>query len=128
MTLTLVDWSITYPYGLLEYFLVRVDDLLFLADLVIVGMEEDYETPLLLGRPLLATSKALIDVEMGELILRFNKQQIIFNVFGAMNHQKENPQCYIVDVVEEMVQKVFESGSLVSSMDRIIMNHIDAIE
>lgn len=45
-----------------------------------------------------------------------------------MKHQKENPQCYVVDVVEEMVQKVSESESLVSLMDIIIMNHIDAIE
>ncbi|PNX67295.1 hypothetical protein L195_g063450, partial [Trifolium pratense] len=39
-------------------------------------MEEDNNwEPLLLGRPFLATSRALIDVEMGELMLRTDDQQ-----------------------------------------------------
>lgn len=67
MTLTLVDRLITYPYGVLEDVLVRVDELLFTADFVILDMPEDSETPMILGRPFLETSKALIDVELGEL-------------------------------------------------------------
>lgn len=53
---------ITYPYGVLKYVLVRVDGPLFLADLVILDMLEDLETPLLLARPFLTTCKAPIDV------------------------------------------------------------------
>ena len=55
MTLTLADCSFSYPYGVLEDVLVKVNDLLFPADFVILDMEEDDETPLLLGRPFLAT-------------------------------------------------------------------------
>ncbi|XP_050897349.1 uncharacterized protein LOC127104192 [Lathyrus oleraceus] len=72
MTLTLADRSITYPYGVLEDVLVRVDDF-FPVDFVILDMPKDIETPLLLGRSLLATRRALIDVKIGELILKFNK-------------------------------------------------------
>jgi len=74
MTLTLADCSFSYPYGVLEDVLVKVNDLLFPADFVILDMEEDDETPLLLGRPFLATWRALIDVEMGELMLRFQDE------------------------------------------------------
>lgn len=45
MTLTLGDRSVTYPYGVLEEVWVRVDDLLFPADFVILDMPEDDETP-----------------------------------------------------------------------------------
>ncbi|XP_073152541.1 uncharacterized protein [Henckelia pumila] len=36
---------------------------------------EDLEVPLILGRPFLAASRALIDVERGELVLRLNDEQ-----------------------------------------------------
>jgi hypothetical protein len=105
MTLTLADRSITYPYGVLEDVLVKVNDLFFPADFVILDMNEDAEIPLLLGRPFLATGRALIDVELGELMLRFQDEQVIFNVFECMRHQNQNPQCYRVDVVEEVVEE-----------------------
>lgn len=100
MNLTLVNRSITYPYGVLEYVHVRVDDFLFPADSVILDIPEDSETPLILGRPFLATCRALINMELGELILRFNKEKFVFNVFESIKHHIDNSQCYITDVVE----------------------------
>lgn len=91
MTLTLAYQSITFPYGVLEDVLVRVDGLVFPPDFIILDMPEDSDTPLLLGRPVIETSKSLINVELGELILRFNDEKFIFNVFEVMKHQKENP-------------------------------------
>lgn len=78
----------TYPYKVLEYALVSINDLLFLEDFVILDMLEDSDTSLLLKRPFLTIVGAPIDVELGELILRFIKEKIIFNVFEAMKHQK----------------------------------------
>jgi hypothetical protein len=83
MTLTLVDRSVSHPYGVLEDVLVKVNELLFPADFVILDMEEDDETPLLLGRHFLATGRALIDVEMGKLILRFQNEHVVFNILEA---------------------------------------------
>ncbi|XP_050916772.1 uncharacterized protein LOC127131933 [Lathyrus oleraceus] len=80
MTLTLVDRSVTYPYGVLEDILVKVDGLLFPADFVILDMPKDTKTSLLSGGPFLATSRALIDVERGNLILRFNKERSEFEM------------------------------------------------
>ncbi|XP_050898001.1 uncharacterized protein LOC127104904 [Lathyrus oleraceus] len=105
MTLALVDQSITCPYGVLEDVLVRVDELLFPVDFVILNMHEDSETPLILGRPFLEMGRDLIDVELRELILRFNKEKIVFNVFEAMKRQKENPQCYRIDMMKEKLKR-----------------------
>lgn len=55
MILTLIDRSITHPYGVFEYVLVRVDDLLFASNLVILDILEDSKTPLLLNTPFFAT-------------------------------------------------------------------------
>ncbi|MCI96380.1 hypothetical protein A2U01_0117680, partial [Trifolium medium] len=47
-----------------------------------------------------------IDVEMGELMLRTHGEQIMFNVFEAIKRHDEDPECYQVDVVEEVVDDV----------------------
>ena len=75
MSLTLVDRSIAYQYRVLEYVLMKVDDLLFPTNFVIFDMPKDFETLLLIGRSFLAASRALIDMELGELIIRFNKEK-----------------------------------------------------
>ncbi|XP_073017738.1 uncharacterized protein [Primulina eburnea] len=70
ISLQLADRSIKYPRGIVEDVLVKVDKFIFPVDFVVLDMEEDREIPLILGRPFLATGKALIDVQKGELVLR----------------------------------------------------------
>jgi hypothetical protein len=88
-------------------------------------MEEDEELPLLLGRPFLATGRALIDVEMGELMLRFQDEQVVFNIFEAMKHRSENPQCYRVDVVDHIVEETTNEESPAPTLERVIVNSIE---
>lgn len=127
MDLTLAYRSITCPYGVLKYVLVIVYDFLFPNDFLILNMVEDFETPLLIGRTFLATGRALINVKLGEIILRLKKERIIFNVFEAMKHHKENPQCYRVDVMEEIVQKVVACESPSSLMRWVMVNYIELV-
>ncbi|XP_073288032.1 uncharacterized protein [Primulina huaijiensis] len=70
MSLQLADRSFKYPRGVIEDVLVKVDKFIFPADFVVLDMVEDMEMPLILGRPFLATGKALIDVKEGKLRLR----------------------------------------------------------
>lgn len=55
---------------------------------MILDMLEDSKKPILLGRQFLATIRAFIDVELGELILGFNKEKLVFNMLVAMRHHK----------------------------------------
>jgi hypothetical protein len=50
--------------------LVRIDRFIFPADFVVLDMDEDAKVPLILGRPFLATAKAIIDIHVGMLTLR----------------------------------------------------------
>ena len=45
--------------------LVKVDKFIFPSDFIVLVMEEDKEIPIILGRPFLATGKAMIDVQKG---------------------------------------------------------------
>ncbi|GAU38093.1 hypothetical protein TSUD_318870 [Trifolium subterraneum] len=108
MQLSLADRSITHPYGILQNVLVRCAEFVFPADFVILDMEEDAEVPLLLGRPFLATGRTLIDVEKGELMFRLDDEQICFQVFEATTFGGPVPECFKVDVLEEVVNDAQE--------------------
>ena len=70
VTLQLTDRSLKHPKGVIEDVLVKVDKFIFPEDFIILDMEEDKEIPIILGRPFLATGRAMIDVQRGELKLR----------------------------------------------------------
>ncbi|XP_061376475.1 uncharacterized protein LOC133318488 [Gastrolobium bilobum] len=72
VSLQLADRSVRTPNGIIEDVLVKVDKFIFPADFVVLDMEEGSGKPLLLGRPFLATARALIDVEQGMIKLRMN--------------------------------------------------------
>ncbi|KAL0423378.1 UNVERIFIED_CONTAM: hypothetical protein Sradi_0872600 [Sesamum radiatum] len=67
ITLKLVDRSIKYPRG---YVLVKVGKFIIFVDFIVLDMEEDINMPLIPRRPFLATTRALIDVQKGQLMFR----------------------------------------------------------
>ncbi|GKA57464.1 reverse transcriptase domain-containing protein [Tanacetum coccineum] len=86
MTLELADRSITRPKGLTEVIFVKVGNFHFPTDFVVVDFDVDPRVPLILGRSFLRTSRALIDVYEGELVLRDGNKQITFHVNGTSKH------------------------------------------
>ncbi|GKC17821.1 reverse transcriptase domain-containing protein [Tanacetum coccineum] len=61
VSLELVDRSIQYPRGITEDMLIKIDKFVLLIDFVILDIREDYRIPIILGRPFLATARAMID-------------------------------------------------------------------
>ncbi|XP_073033763.1 uncharacterized protein [Primulina eburnea] len=104
ISLQLADRSIKYPRGVVEDVLVKVDKFIFPVDFVVLDMEDDREIPLILGRPFLATRKALIDVHKGELVLRLNDESVVFNVFQSIKYPHDTSDCFRVDATDEFVE------------------------
>ena len=69
VTLQLADKSLKHPRVVIEDVMVKVDKFIFLANFIVLDMEEDKEIPIILGRPFLAIGRAMIDVQRGELKL-----------------------------------------------------------
>nr|XP_025670136.1 uncharacterized protein LOC112769901 [Arachis hypogaea] len=78
--LEIEDKSLKRAYGMVEYVLVKVEDLYIHADFIILDNGEDRDQSIILGRPFLATAKAIIDVERGELVLRLQEDHILFKI------------------------------------------------
>ena len=82
---------------------MKVDKFIFPADFIILDMGEDKKVPIILGRPFLATGRALIDVQKGELKLRVQEEEVTFSVFNAIKHPCDNDSCFRLDVIEAIV-------------------------
>ncbi|XP_049364507.1 uncharacterized protein LOC125829311 [Solanum verrucosum] len=80
MRLFMEDRSIKHPVGILYDILVKVDRFIFSADFVILDCEIDVVIPIILGRPFLATTMALVNVESGKLKFRVNDDEVTFNI------------------------------------------------
>ncbi|XP_057734389.1 uncharacterized protein LOC130949769 [Arachis stenosperma] len=93
VSLELVDKSVVFPKGVIENLLVKVDKFIFPADFVILDLDEEGSDFIILGRPFLATARAIIDVEQGELTLRMHDESITLNVFPEIQHYDEKKEC-----------------------------------
>ncbi|MCH95291.1 hypothetical protein A2U01_0016266, partial [Trifolium medium] len=123
MTLILADRTKVYPYGILEDVLVRVDNTIFPAGLVVMDIEEDEEAPILLGRPFLSTGKALIDMETGEIKFRVDDTVVTFNINNMMQQKKEASTCYKIDVVETLVREQLETPN--PGIEQVILQSLE---
>ena len=103
VTLQLVDRSLKHPRGIIEDVLVKMGKFIFPANFIILDMEEDNEIPILLSWPFLAIGGALIDVKKGELRLRVNEEEVIFNVFKAIKQLDMGESCFSIQVVESLI-------------------------
>ncbi|XP_070022076.1 uncharacterized protein [Nicotiana sylvestris] len=65
----------------------------------------DEEIPIILGRPFLATGRALINCETGELKMRLNDEEVIFNVQQSMRRPSEYANYSLVEAVDAILQK-----------------------
>ena len=105
ITLQLADRSLTYPWGVIEGILVKVDKFIFPTNFVVLDMEEDQEILLILGRPILATRRPLIDVLRGQLTLRVNEEEVMFRVYRTMKFPNEIATYHRADTFTECVVK-----------------------
>ena len=69
--------------------LVKVESFIFLANFVILDCEVDFEVPIILGRPFLATGRTLGYLEKGQMKFRLNNEEATFNICRSMRQSAE---------------------------------------
>ncbi|XP_015947157.1 uncharacterized protein LOC107472116 [Arachis duranensis] len=89
MALQLADRSFKFLHGVVEDLLVKVGDFIFPADFVLLDMQEEAKASIILGRPFLATTGVVIDVQKGDLNLRLHNEKMTINVLKAMSYPPE---------------------------------------
>ncbi|XP_057719978.1 uncharacterized protein LOC130934416 [Arachis stenosperma] len=112
ISLQLTNRSIKLPHGVVENLLVKVGDFIFPADFVVLEIEESDDASIILGRPFLATRRALIDVQKGEQTLRVHDVQLSFNVFKTMQYPSKIENCMKIDLIDVLVKETIEGDYL----------------
>ncbi|KAK4718125.1 hypothetical protein R3W88_016463 [Solanum pinnatisectum] len=100
----------------------HVDRLIFLANFVL-DYEIDAEIPIILGRPFLATGRALVDVESGELKFQVNEDEVTFNVCKSMKHPSDIHVVSTIDVIDEAVASVSHLMCLSEPLEAVFANY-----
>ncbi|CAL2256448.1 unnamed protein product [Prunus armeniaca] len=77
----------------------------------VLDMEEapihDHELPILLGRPFMATTKTIIDVQNGLFTMTVLGETVQFKVFESLSHPSSSLDCCSIDVLDSLVFSKF---------------------
>ena len=83
----MADQTIRFPEGIAEEILVKVKDDYVPVDFLILDMGSDDEVPLILGRPFLNTTNAVIYVGSGQIHFQFPAHKVKCAFNGYTNSQ-----------------------------------------
>ncbi|GJU78846.1 reverse transcriptase domain-containing protein [Tanacetum coccineum] len=102
MTLELANRSVAYLAGIAEDVCVQVDKFTFPADFIVVDYDVDPRVPLILRRPFLRKSRALVDVYEEELILRDGDEKLIFHADSTSKypHKHGNESINMINFID----------------------------
>ena len=110
ITLSLADRSIKIPKGTIEDVLIQVDKFYYPVDFVVLDTEPvavgPNHVPIILGRPFLATSNAIINCRNGVMQLTFGNMTLELNIFhlGKRHMHSEGgdfEEVCILDAIQE---------------------------
>ncbi|KAK8676040.1 hypothetical protein V6N13_034094 [Hibiscus sabdariffa] len=90
--LQLAEHSFVQPEGKIGDILVRVDKFNFPTDVLILDYEADEHAPIILERPFLATSRAIIDFDKDEIAFQVDNDQVkmkVFTISGQLECKKD---------------------------------------
>ena len=69
--------------------LVKGESFIFPSNFVILDCEVDFDVHIILGRPFLATGRALVDMEKGQMKFRLNNEEVTFNICRSIRQSGE---------------------------------------
>ncbi|XP_075088434.1 uncharacterized protein LOC107779308 [Nicotiana tabacum] len=134
MILQMVDRSIKRPVGIVDDVLVKVGKFHLHADFVILDCAVDKDIPIILGRPLLATGRALMDSERNEIKFCVNDEEVTFQESKGMKLPHEYESILVIDVVDEVedavemkMEEQFLGEALVERLLEVLKEHRQAI-
>ena len=102
MRLLMAYRIVKIPRGIFHDVLVKVESFIFLADFVILDCEVDFEVPIILMMPFLATGRALVDMENGQMKFWLNNEETTFNICRSKRQRGEHQSVSAISYKEKM--------------------------
>ena len=79
-----------------------MESFIFLADFIILDCEVDFKVPIIIGRPFLATGRALVDMEKGQMKFQLKNEEATFNICWFMRQSGELQSISAISHKEKM--------------------------
>ncbi|GKB56540.1 putative reverse transcriptase, RNA-dependent DNA polymerase [Tanacetum coccineum] len=114
ITIEMADRYMQSPKGIKENVLVKISNFVFLVDFVILDIMEDENVPIILGRPMLATTHANIDVYDKKISLGVGNDQVVFNI-----NKNEHPAFMSPICIKNELDKTQELDDLVMNDEKV---------
>ena len=111
ITLSLADRFIKIPKGTIEDVLIQVDRFYYPVDFVVLDTEPvevgANHVPIILGRPFLATSNAIINCRNGVMKLTFGNMTLELNIFhlSKRHMHSEEDDCEEVCIIDTILEE-----------------------
>ena len=114
ITLQLADRNVKIPRGIVKDVLVQVDKFYFPVDFVVLDTQpvvnQGTQFPVL-GRPLLATTNAIIHCRGGLMTLYFGNMTVNMNIFNVIKEIGDDEDVCEVNMIEYVVQNYVDHVS-----------------
>ena len=115
-TLQLADRSVRIPRGVVEDVLVQVDKFYFPVDFIVLDTQPvanvSTQIPVILGRPFLATSNAVINCRNGVVKFSFGNMKLELNVFNMCKQQGNDDEIHEANLIDTLMEEEFLLTSL----------------
>ena len=111
ITLSLANRSIKIPKGTIEDVLIQVDRFYYPVDFVVLDTEPvavgANHVPIILGRPFLATSNAIINCRNGVMQLTFGNMTLELNIFhlSKRHMHSEEDDCEEICIIDAILEE-----------------------
>jgi hypothetical protein len=92
ITLQMADQSQRFPEGIVGDVPVKIKDNYVLTDFLVIYMGDEQDPPIVLGRPFLNTTRAIIYIRTGEINFQFRTEKVrcYFNTYTNPEQPKKN--------------------------------------
>ncbi|CAM8890832.1 unnamed protein product [Rhodiola kirilowii] len=97
VTILLTDRSCRLPRGILKDVPIKVNHIYIPVDFIVLEIFEDIDIPIILGRPFLYTTKAVIDMDRGSLALRVGSESVVINLHDIYKSPSLLADCDVPD-------------------------------
>ncbi|GAV61102.1 hypothetical protein CFOL_v3_04630 [Cephalotus follicularis] len=125
VTLQLADRSLKISKGFIADVLVKVDELYFLLDFLVL----DTETPaigkphsIILGCPFLATANACINYRSRAMDISFGNKKLRLNIFNAALGPQDEEVCFAIDRIDRTYPQSFVDDYCEANSDIVEIN------
>ncbi|GJV14372.1 retrovirus-related pol polyprotein from transposon TNT 1-94 [Tanacetum coccineum] len=116
MMIEMADGSMQSPKGIVNNMLVKIHNFIFPVEFVILDIIKDDKVPIILGRPMLATAHAKINVFRKKIYFGVGTEQIVFNANEGTRSLTISTVCIINDY--QVIDDLGDPGGL----EEVLMN------